>query len=681
MKFTLFLSFCLLTVLRVNADEDPWVDLLVDTVELTGSADSQIISIPISFATGVNIKKVKIEYNQPMYIQLDKKFDQNYFNALSLLPLSTDSAPAIRIAVNLTKLRQAGTYKIYLLISDGDKKTKQLTISVIRPQAKIDPPQTIHIDMVGNDIIRQDPFVVRETANVNIHGLGIQSPLFSGVNSDKLVTFDSAEYNVQGRHRLFASYSLNKKAISDLPIGKTTTGTLDIYAPELGTTVNANFEITNKASPWWIFWLLFAGVACGTFMRQYLKSKKEISEKKLDAMDLLNKIHVETSDIKDKAFLNEVGALTETLGNKLKETAYINRWAAFAKELGDLTVLTASKYADLRKDFDDRAKVARDKLAGLSFLFGDNRLSIPIKNRLQPAQGFYQHGIGAIKDLNVTVAEDDLKRSISAVNDFLADYSQAITRLFGDDGSHLVPAALSQPVKDEFKLQCIFLLQQVQKLNTGASDIDSLIGSVRTADTIQLKLQGLLDSLLDATEEVFKTIWKDDKSELMVKFKSSMEAWETYARDLLQNPKVLIDPSYLINLNDNWNSVLKAKEKQEHILGGEDRPNNRPRLGGTMFHLLGSQMVLGKFEFMDISSQEVVWQRTLQEVRLSWFTTSLLQSLIIFALMVLTAYLFYAPNFNGTVQEKISLFVFAFGLNISMDSLNLIRDRKPGAIN
>jgi len=349
--------------------------------------------------------------------------------------------------------------------------------------------------------------------------------------------------------------------------------------------------------------------------------------------------------------------------------------------LGDLTVLTASKYGDLRKDFDARTKVARDKLAGLSFLFGDNRLSPAIKNRLQPAQEFFQNGTSAIKDLNVTVAEDSLKRSISAVNDFLADYSQAITRLLGDDGSHLVPAALSQPVKDEFKQQCLLILPSVQKLNTGASDVDGLISGVRIADTIQLKLQGLLDFLLKATELLFNSIWKNDGSELMVKFKASMEAWETYVRDLLQNPKVLIDPSYLINLNDCWNSLLKNMVKQEHILGDEDQPNGQSGLGETMFHLLGSQMVLGKFESMDISSPEIVWQRSIQEVRASWFTISLLQSLIIFALMVLTAYLFYAPNFTGTVQEKISLFVFAFGLNISIDSLNLIRDRKPGAIN
>ena len=666
-------ALLLLFILTVRAD-DPWISLPGDNFQLNGKDARQIISIPVKLDKVLKMKDIRIEYNIPSYIRLDKYYDDSFYQAFVLLPY--DGLPHIRVAVDLTKLRTPGTYQLSITLTKDStgKDPLPLLISIIRPEAKLAPTPLIKIEMVGGDVVKADAFELKETEGVAISKLDLPAPVFTGVIKRTLLSFPANPYKLEN-HRLQVDYKLDTAAISDLPAGEYN-GKMDIYTPEVKAPVSVDFKIINKASRWWIVGLLLAGVASGAFIRQFVKYKRDVDEKKLDGLTLLNRMRIETAKIADAPYKTAVEDLSAILRNKLKEKVYFYQWNTYVTALGTLTTETTTGYAALQNAFSTRLKTIRDKSNALSFVFGDNRLTPVLKSKLQDAADLYDTARKDLQALAVTSAEREVSATIAAVNSLITRYSQAIAALVANDGANLYPAAISQPLKDAIKQKCQAIATSLQTLTATAVDADGLINALRIADGIQLNLQDMLVYLKNMTILLFNTDHENDGSPLMTQFQTDMDAWKAGIDALLQDSLTPVNVTIVNNFDTTWTKVIAARPRPAAILANLAPQAALAAAASSNSGWLGSAMTLGRFTAIDVETPEVFIDRSLRQTSLSWLELTILQSLFIFLLMVGAAYIFYAPNFIGTLQEKLSLFLFAFGLNVSMDSVTAVRGYK-----
>lgn len=62
--------------------------------------------------------------------------------------------------------------------------------------------------------------------------------------------------------------------------------------------------------------------------------------------------------------------------------------------------------------------------------------------------------------------------------------------------------------------------------------------------------------------------------------------------------------------------------------------------------------------------------------RRNWLLYTGVQTVILVLILALGSYKFYGPSFIGTADELITMFLFAFGLDITVDSVLQLGDKK-----
>jgi hypothetical protein len=672
MKLFTIISMSFLATTHLVAQSKSWISFYANSFELNATHQHDTVRIPMKLDPSIAFKDVKISYNRPIYVRLEKKYDKTYLDGFTLVPQNENAVPGIQIDADLSIIRSSGTYELYFAFSAPQKETQEFSFSIVRPASRLESQQTVHIVMEGQELKQQDPFVIKETGKLSaISQLQLPPPLFSGANKSDIVTFPSHSYTVSAGSVFHEKYTANKDEISNLPLGKTT-GKMEINAPELISPLIVDFEIINKRSKWWIIGLVFLGVFCGAFVRHYVKNKKDLEEKKIEGFDLLEKIKREISVIEDKDFPNEIAGITRDLQIELERKLLPFQEEGSISKLSTLITDTANRYNDKKKLFEERIKSAKDKLDNLSLLFGYNNLSPAVRLNLHGAEDFYHSALNDLLKANATSAEKKIIFVISEINTFIDSYTKSILYLLSkidDDG--LFPFVTPQTLKDPIKEKSKEIKTSLDNVKQNPDDVKLLVTSVNAANSVQLNVSSVLAFLKQKIANLFEADFKNDGSPLMGKFRKDFEAWSSDLQNYIENPQDPIDLTSLASLNSSWKEVKNAKPAAETKLGntGISTMNTLP--------WLQSMLDLRRANFIDIDYRSEPIEIGAQQARRSWFLFAAIQSIFLFLLIALAAYRFYAPTFLGTMDEMIAMFLFAFGLDITVDSVYQLRDKKP----
>jgi hypothetical protein len=673
-QFTLSGLLMLLTLSLTAQAQEPWISLYTNTIELDATTEVNTQTIPLKLNKDISIKDVEIENGKPIYIRLGKSYDKTYQDAVTI-SLIKDAVPSLQIVTKINLLKKSGVYEGLLSFADNKDKKQEVSFTLNRPAAKLEGPQILKLNIVGGEVTLSDPLVLKESGKLsNITGLQLQAPWFAGINSNSVFDFVKMP-KVNAGQPAQVEYRPVTAVLGKFPLGKTS-GKFEINAPELADPLLVDVEILRKESVWWLWGTIILGILSGVLLRHYLKDRKELEEKKIEGDELLLKIQGEISGIEDPEFNKEVRALMEPLNNALKEksTPFSIKKGKLA-DLDKLIQALMTGYEQKKNDFNALVKGAADKLMALSVIFENNGLAAGIKVGIGNAAQSYTKAKESLLKKNFTIASQEINWVVTGLNKFIEKYTKPVSdTILLVETDKILPGIITQPLKDALKKKSTEIKEALPGVKQGTDDMSQLVNSINAADSIQLNYYGMVQLLKENTESLFRKDHNDDDTPLMKDFQKVFTEWQTNLQAVLDDPRTEISTIKLGELDSVWTNV-----KATCIAGGQrmrDAKEVAPLAPLTFPWQRAKEFLNGASIITTGVGTNTIAFRT-RIARRNWFWVTFFQTLFVFLLITIIVYKLYAPTFIGTWDEIIALFLFAFGLDVTIDNVLLLRDRKP----
>jgi hypothetical protein len=602
------------------------------------------------------------------------------------------------------------------------KEPPSVTIELKLPDTKIKTADKLVINQVWHGILTDDPPALNLTGtsgqNIRLTDVKIHQTDLSGketVASSLKVNFASVPEIAPGDTKSSAI-----TLVGTFPLG-TSTGAALITAPQLKDPVWITFDVKARRAKWIIVAVMMLGLFLGFAVRIWVKKRMELQEARLKAFAAYEIIEREAKR-PDAEFGRLVNPSLVALDTAIKH----GNVEALNKAITDANTVLAAAIADL----NSRRDIAKRQLETLTRL-AKNRpmLPIAIAEAITIDGAALETARGLLGTDDVAGAQQSMKPSITTLGDALGD---AASTWRGNAKSMLdqaiISAFLSEAVSTSLTTEKETLKVKLDESvpttdDSSLDDIATLFDLLRNARRIVsefvnragAQLANSLNSLKsqfdlvpgpqpDSIKDAFKKA-----AELLGKFPAWAERPEIGTNEL---QKALDDLTTL------WRAALPAqitgtdaelvndtKERIETLLQQNHyrdaafevivflkyHPLDDNILGETGDHSVAKasetfSLSAGIWSFLDLisgkpsdtsltmvstvreqipPSLEALRTRTLKELILGKLVTFAIASLIIMGI----GYSLFAQTFVGTFNELMSVFVWAFGLNISIDGV------------
>jgi hypothetical protein len=724
-------GLCLVIITGTNAvaQQTPWIKVeRGPAYEVLDDRNQVTVPIPVSLSADTKPQCVRFSR---YFVRFGKRFEADLANAFTVPEKLTNDerhAPTLDITVDLQRAHTPGSYFLVVAASNGGGATAQrrskavstqlLEIEIVHLAPKLKPVGTLVIEQTlipfWTPRIKAAPLELRETSgDSRLTGLSIRPLHFFG-STDEItngtIEFTNIDANssIPPGKSIDASYQLK----GAFPLG-TTKGAAEVDAQQLTESFPVLFEVRTRRTPYLIFLIAAVGLLLGFLSRTVLQKQILLNEARLKANDVEDTLSRELNrpdqtfrrqvqpaldtliaarNGRDIAVINSaITAATQTLSEQLKqlETRQAEAEALFEQVNSLLTTpwsLPASitqVLANLRDDLPDvRANLDQGAVGESSQTLKDlsqqliNQVTGPVSDFrvwfgnlallsspeiTLPASvaALLKQAIEAMRPLlqkvtsvSATVTLSELKGIFQAIHDVRVNTRELLLQLaeWLDDALNRVKAELGDGS-----------LAAPEKLHALEARVSALVTGIRNeADNVERALELLSPGTLVELDRY----WRDAIEGQMVTFNTAQKKQVT---DLLDERKYSEAAAVVAK------TILANKAREGSALGGAGKAVAAahaltpaaawfPRAQSLETAAgLGVRLLRGGGSFIVPGLTRV---QTLMQLALAKF----FQFVIIGLGILIVGYLLFADKFVGTFADMAGVFLWAFGLDVTIDA-------------
>jgi hypothetical protein len=630
-----------------------------------------------------------------------------------------DKLEAIVMKVDTKVINEKGSYELILAFRSADPnsafKPERIKTTVTVPEARLRAVEKLIIKRVWNFINWSEdtiiPLALEETSNAafltNVK-----------VRPSRIATFANRQVNGQldflnpGDGRALDSatlmippgglLTLDYKLGGDFPLG-VVTGALEVNAPQLAAPLAVPFEVSSRLCRGYIFLFLALGLTISYLVKVRLQRAIDLGEARQQGAGVLERVQTELARRKDQKFKSALSQQIETFEALLKgeDSAPLS---AASKQLDDLL---RSELADLAKRHEEM-QVKVDEFR----LITENDWPLPVSLAAAIAEAKKKVDAAA-DDLRSDAIEDaqgklettraELTKSLM---DELPAWQSAVKNLL----EHLTKATLgiSATVQAEFIKHA-----EPAKAALGAAKFDDAAAkasAIRTLLPEVVKERRLaLDPLLWLAQAMQA---EANQTELLKKFnlpdasaidnlKKKVGDFSEFLSGAADRPKGATEtlPTTLGDIQAGWVNALTTQvpnaapavgqlvEERKYSdaasavlkLLRDAQPANKV-LGGGPFQfashfpqwMTGADLLPPIISFRSGSAfGPEPGPLAALKLRSAWETkrAKFWQTVIIGLLVALLGYITYQDKFVGDLTDFATIFFWAFGIDVSVDTL------------
>lgn len=304
----------------MGADSLPWISPTYNN-PYPFRADSSVVilQIPVRLEKGINSKTVHLSLESVIFNQrLEKRLKE----AFMLIDTLINNGTAIEIRINLNLAYYQGTYRLTVQAQEVHEESLSFSLEIVHPKAELADPSKIIINKVEdvgtNKILSSSSLALRETAGnswithiqqTTFRVAGANNSLFNGT-----VVLDHLS-PIAPNFSLTPSYSVK----GTFPLGPTQ-GEIILTAPQLEGSKVLPIEIHTRRTYFWLFFSIALGLVVGYFIRHFLEDYISLRETRLQGYNLLERIqqslarYGQNQKFKEKSesWLSDLQALLKT---------------------------------------------------------------------------------------------------------------------------------------------------------------------------------------------------------------------------------------------------------------------------------------------------------------------------------------------------------------------------------
>ena len=637
---------------------------------LDGTVSIDTISIPMALENGHPLK-LSLASPRPYTVKSGGNLLGEQYGRAFNIYLDEKGLPTMGIVVDMRLLAKAGTYEIAVAFRRVDS-LQLISVTLTRPAPVLDTISTARITIDGCSPSYSTALVLKETSKLaNISGLVVHPPYFNICNDSTLIAIDKRAVDLPAGTALEFIYHLNNTSIDKLPLGKNT-GFAQVTSPNLQTPLVIPFEIINKRSSWWIVVTIVLGLITGLVVRHYLADKKQWEQQRMNGFICIENIQKEVVLIQDKPYRDAVAQLLLGLNALLEKAggaAYFTGIADpdIAKKIQEVT----TAYNELKAGLEQRLKDLDGKLKKIAGCFEDNAPGSLVAGQLATAELSYKFTLDRMGAFDPTAAEPSMAKAIAGIREAIGDlksYLLSVQQLFSKDESY--PASIPQQLKTTIKTTVGTIMGSLSEIKDDPNDLVLLTADV----TVLRKMSGKLTALMTFYSESLDNAYKlpaNKHNPAVVKFAQTLTAWKTKLSDIATNAAgspdaaTYLDTAFVQQIEQQWAEVLKGEDP---AFGSEAvKPG---AYSFTAVATSGQQPARPAADIFDSSSplwQQISAETTVARKRLVFY--GLVQTIVLAIILCAIAYNTYGPGFIGTFNELLVYFLFAFSIDITVDTV------------
>ncbi len=624
---------------------------------------------------------------------------------------------ALEIVLDLASVARSGTYDLYIDLQPQSNPTaERLHLQIIHPEPRLNAVPKLLIDRTcyfpGWESGTSPRLTLVESSNLsNLTNVDFNQNT-NTVLGAKLIGGTVHVTDLKKQIGAGTSADFTYEVINDFPFG-TATGTLTVRAAETNGPAGAvDFEVRSHLHWIYIGVTIFVGLFFSYFLKVHFQQKIELDQARLDARKLYERVVEEETKHVDPDFRNAYNAAKEALKTALvhddaadinaKKTELDAKWRDALQNLATRRqeqVATLTKATDTLsapwfvpksiRDIVDKAK--RDVAPAQTSLNSDNLPEVR-RQLAEVLTGFadairtnalaWQSRVNGILDellktppgISKAIAEQ-LEKSIGEVRSMLSKITAA-TEISTNEQIHqtLVDLRTEKTAATQF---FDWLRLAVSSEVSGVATAAKSLGPSKWNTVVFAKLQKAeqgLETTLSAAADT--PDWQD----LATRFGALHDAWLQTLQNQL--PTSLLTVEELLKVQDYKaaaEAVIHQLKKNYGLLGGsqaiEALPIQVPGFTQLLTPPAASPSYFMRTHLQTLFTADPVTATSVTEAN-KLKQDKFWQSLVVGIIITVFGYSTQLTTFVGTFTEISTLFFWAFGLDLTVDTVRTLATKK-----
>jgi hypothetical protein len=266
------------------------------TYELAATTATTTVEIPLQPRQGVRPRHLAVRL-----VRVYRGGVQVPRNAFTVA--YRPGGPSLEVTARLDAVPRPGTYSLRLLVTRArPAESEPLEIQLTRPAGTLTAPSTMQVEHTwlawGRFLDRKPTLRLRETAGVRLTGVSIrQVESATGLVRPTQRSSGPAWTEIPARGEVEVPYRLDGR----FPLG-TSTRTLEVTAPQLEAPATITVEVRTRRHPAYILLAIAAGLLAGWLVRRVLTDRVTLGKARLRVLDLRGRLQRESNRHEDKPF-------------------------------------------------------------------------------------------------------------------------------------------------------------------------------------------------------------------------------------------------------------------------------------------------------------------------------------------------------------------------------------------
>ncbi|HAL82449.1 MAG TPA: hypothetical protein DCO83_09580 [Mucilaginibacter sp.] len=573
-------------------------------------------------------------------------------------------------------LDEQGTYELnvaYTITATG--KSAVIPFTLTRQSAVLTAP-TVMITETGCDLVSDQLLLKEASGKAGVQLTDLPVPAVPGIKSGKLITFGKTAISIPAAGQQPVPFHIDSIAFKELPLGKTT-ATMLIASKTLAAPLTVQFEIWNKRSKWWIVVIVLAGLLVGFLVKHFLKDKRDYNQARLNALDEIRDITTYTISVQDPGFQASVKIIIGDLQMAIDQPNGFST-SSSATALNTATTAATTAYNNLKTTFETSLQIGINNFQTLSGQLYDIGYEKPVRDRLTTAIATLQLAKHELDVYNPTQANVLLAQATAQATAGLTSYlSYAATMLaFFTTQTNYYPAPPPWPAT------WTNIQTQITPIQTDMTAISPVGTPIQTMLTLVNQVQQAWKNLVAYIAQQVLQDYQNASPTAAAdpNFTSAFNSWLSALTDIVNNAQLSNAASFywnavlLTQLNNTWvNLTAPALATRMGNIG-----NRTITPAWNPIAKLMAQPVATKPVFQFNNRQLDTISKSYQVILKDYWYYTFLQSGLLAILICLGALMTYGKNFIGTSDDLISLFFFAFSLDLTVDSIAQFKAKPTG---
>ncbi|MBZ5494578.1 MAG: hypothetical protein LAO76_26940 [Acidobacteriia bacterium] len=607
---------------------------------------------------------------------------------------------ALLVDIDATKVTKAGTYNVVLnLLPKTQPDAPRLTLQVQHPTAQLQlPSKLIVYRILGCKDDKQALVMAEISGKSSITDVQVSPALQPSLLGNVPVT-GQLHLIVPNKLEAGKPTNVDYELMGDFPLG-TVTGAMQVTAPQLTQAVPLNFEVRSRLPLFMVFVYALAGALVSWLLKVLLQGRIELNQARINADDLLHRVKMDCDKHLDSTFRGAIDQAVNdlTTARAGESAADIEKYRQALDQIWrDELKKLATRHQDVQIIFDDLRSVtdntwAVPKLVMSSVETGKRELDkAAVKLGNDDLAGAKQDLLSLQNNLGLQVKLGAIEWQQKMVNyfEFLQKSRGGISSVLKmnlQTALEKQQSALANIKDDTACATTANILQVLSTLTISVSHIRDPLSQLKTA-------------LVAEIEKTAKQMAKASDQQTIARLKKETLDFAATLQQVPDDPGTALDslPTQLANLDQAWRHALLKQLGSKDTSAVEARLNVQDYAGAVNVTInayssstflsgtpppgadaiwpssLRSDFVVAPIPSYRTSAPALDLPREVDRTpvtpRKQLFWAKSIQSATLFFLVGLGGLMLYQSTFVGTFEDFSKIFFWAFGLDLTIDTL------------